>query len=60
MHTFLLSLFHDVPAGEQHPSDALLSPAELLAGLLEIGDGLARGVVLLAAALGFGVRSEVR
>lgn len=49
----LLSLFPHVPAGEQQPSDLSLGLPDALAGLADLGEGVAQGLVLLAALLGF-------
>jgi hypothetical protein len=54
MRALLLSLFHDVPAGEQQPLDAGLGLPDALAGLADLGEGVAQGLVLLAALFGVG------
>jgi hypothetical protein len=53
----LLSFLHHVPAGEQQPSDAGLGLPDALAGLADLGEGVAQGVVLLAALFGVERRS---
>lgn len=58
--SLLASLFHHVPAGEQQPAEAASSLADLLASLLEIGQGLLHAGVLAAAIFGFGGGAEVR
>jgi hypothetical protein len=52
----LLSLFHDVPAGEQQPLDAGLSALDVLCGLPEIGRGMAQAFGL--ALVLFGVERQ--